>query len=340
MIFRVYGYSHPSNAYVCDLEYAPVSVFKSKDSRAIRGEGKQTYYKFYSDQGLRFVRKKYPQYTVWYAPLQTRLVGVHKEQITEIRKPNQTFRHLLEERPGDSLLQALQKLANIILNRSGLSEADFGVFGSLLHGFYHPLFSDLDLVLYGKEKLKRLRETLGTLYLDEASPLRNEFQTEEALKDKHWRFVNYIPREHWWHQRRKMVYSLFRDKTSGRIIKTEFEPVKEWRENHSEYNLNTRITRKGWIRAIAQVTDDSEAPFMPSICKVEPEKILEGVKVDDIQRIVSYVEEFRMQAEKNEEVYVEGNLEQVVTSTEVFHQITLTYGPRYYEQVLKVQRLS
>ncbi len=43
-----------------------------------------------------------------------------------------------------------------------------------------------------------------------------------------------------------------------------------------------------------------------------------------------------MQAHRDEEVYVEGNLEQVTSSTKTFHQITLTYGPRYYEQVLKV----
>jgi hypothetical protein len=33
---------------------------------------------------------------------------------------------------------------------------------------------------------------------------------------------------------------------------------------------------------------------------------------------------------------VEGNLEKVVTRNKSFHQITLTYGPRYYEQTLNV----
>jgi len=35
-------------------------------------------------------------------------------------------------------------------------------------------------------------------------------------------------------------------------------------------------------------------------------------------------------------VLVEGNLEKVVDGTNVYHQITLSYGPRYYEQTLKV----
>ena len=64
--------------------------------------------------------------------------------------------------------------------------------------------------------------------------------------------------------------------------------------------------------------------------------VLKGPKVDDIRRIFSYMEEFRMQAKKGEQVLVEGNLEKVINGTDIFYQITLSYGPRYYEQVLKV----
>jgi hypothetical protein len=46
--------------------------------------------------------------------------------------------------------------------------------------------------------------------------------------------------------------------------------------------------------------------------------------------------EFRMQAQKGEKVYIEGNLEEVVTPKDSFYQITLTYCPIYYEQALKV----
>jgi len=342
LIFRVYGYTHPPEAYICDVEYAPASVFKSEDPRAFRQKGKQIYYKFYLDQGLRFVQEKYPQYTVWHAPLQTRLVGLGFNEISEIRKPDKTFQQLTEKQPCDNLIQALKTLSNLILERAKLSETDCGVFGSLLHSFYHPQFSDLDLVLYGGEKLRKLRETLETLYKERSSHLRNEFETEDAVKEKvkHWRFVNYSPKEYCWHQQRKTIYALFQDEKSGRFIKTEFEPVKKWSEIHNEYDSRTRILKKGWIKAVARITDDYEAPFMPSIYGVEINRILEGVKADDVQRILSYVEEFRMQAMRDEEVYVEGNLEQVITSAKSFHQITLTYGPRYYEQVLKVTKPS
>jgi hypothetical protein len=43
-----------------------------------------------------------------------------------------------------------------------------------------------------------------------------------------------------------------------------------------------------------------------------------------------------MQAKQGEHVIVEGNLEKVIDGTKIFYQITLSYGPRYYEQTLKV----
>jgi len=259
---------------------------------------------------------------------------VPQTYIMETRKPDEVLQRLIEKQPEDDLAKALQKLFKLVTSRSGLSKKDFGVFGSLLHGFYHPKFSDLDLVVYGREKLGRLCETLNDLYQE--AFLQNEFENEKAVEGKRWKFLNYSQREYLWHQRRKMIYALFKDAESGRVIKTEFEPVKDWKEICNEYSSSTRIVRKGWIRAIVRITDDRDAPFIPSIYQIEPLEILEGPRVEEIQRIISYVEEFRMQAKRDERVYVEGNLEEVVTEAGRFHQVTLTYGPRYYEQVLKV----
>jgi len=336
MIFRVYGYSHPINAYICDPEYAPANIYKSKDPRAYRAKCKQVCYKFYTDEGLRFVKQKYPQYMIWYKPLQRSLVGVKKEQITETRQPEKTLQTLLKKQPTDSLLQALHTLFDYLLQRLSLSTTDFGVFGSLFHNFYHPKYSDLDLIIYGEKKLKRLRETLNTLYQEDDSPLRNEFDNPQLVKEKHWKFQNYSLKEYVRHQKRKQVYSLFHHKESDRTIKTEFEPVRRREEIQNEYNPNTRIIRKGWIKTLARVTNDNDAPFMPSIYQIEPMKISEGEHVDNLQRVVSYVEEFRIQAQRDELILVEGNLEHVNTPKHTFHQVTLTYGPRYYEQTLKV----
>jgi len=54
-----------------------------------------------------------------------------------------------------------------------------------------------------------------------------------------------------------------------------------------------------------------------------------------VRRVVSYVKEFRLQLEAGDEALIIGNLEEVVTRDEVFHQITLSYSPGYFKQALK-----
>lgn len=336
LIFRVFGYSHPSDAYICDAEYAPAKIFKSDNPKALRTDGKHVFYKFYEDEGWKFVKNNFPQYMIFHEPLNKKVVGIKHYNIAKVRKPEDMLRKLIEKKSKDELLTALQNVLEIATKQSGLSEKNFGVFGSLLHRFYHPKFSDIDLIVYGKENVAKIRKALQEFYEDENSSLRNEFESDEPIKGKIWRFQNYSSKEFVWHQQRKMIYALFRDEKSGRVIKTEFEPVKDWTEIINENFSEAEIVHRGWVKMFARITEDRDTPFIPSVYYIEPLKILNGPTVaSEVARIVSYMEEFRMQAGKDERVYVEGNLEEVITSNGSFHQVTLTYCPRYYEQVLK-----
>jgi predicted nucleotidyltransferase len=341
LIFRVFGYSHPPQAFICDAEYASEKVFTSKDPRAPRTGGNQIFYKFYNDEGWKLVSKKFPQYTVFHEMLGQRIVGIRKNDIAEVRKPEEQLHALVETKVKDELHDATQRVLSIVLQRSGLSTANFGVFGSMLHGFHHPKFSDIDLVVYGIRENAKIRETLEALYADKHSGFRNEFETDDAMAGKQWRFRNYSVKEFVWHQKRKQIYGLFNDGKSGRTIKSEFEPVKAWSEIASEYNSKTRILRKGWAKITARVTADSEAPFIPSVYGIKPLTVLSGAKdALEAKRVISYMEEFRAQAQNDETVCVEGTLEEVMAPNGSFHQIALTYCPRYYEQVLKVAALN
>lgn len=338
-IFRVFGYSHPPDAHVCDAEYAPAAVFKSDNPKAFRNEGTRVFYKFYEDEGWKFLEKSYPQYMVLHEMLQKKVVGVKNRDISNIRKPERVLAKLIQTEPKDSLLAAMRNVLDTTTEQSGLSAKSFGVFGSMLHGFYHPGFSDIDLTVYGEENIARLRKTLGELYVAKSSVLRNEFETNKSISGKVWRFRNFTPKEFLWHQRRKLIYSLFESKEPARTIKTEFEPVKDWKEIRNEYNPAKKILQRGWVKLLARIRDDSDAPFIPSVYHVEPLKILKGGRqAQQVKRVISYMEEFRMQAFKDETIYVEGNLEEVTGDKDQSFQIALTYCPRYYEQVLKIAR--
>ena len=335
ILFRVYGYLHPSGAYVCDPEYASPKIFKSINPRAKRGQKETVYYKFFADEGMKLILNKFPQYNIFYEPLQKCLVGVNQTDIAEVRKPEVGLQKVLQKKPDDVLLKALHDLLERVMSQSGLSEKDFGIFGSLLHGFYHPDLSDLDFIVYGKENLNKLCEALEILYAEDPS-LRNEFDSMKAVESKDWKFLNYSLKEYCWHQQRKMIYAYFDSVDAGRVVKAEFEPVKSWIENVNEFNNFARIYHAGWIKAVVEITDDKDASYIPSIYQIDIKEILNGPEVDNITRIFSYMEEFRMQAKIGEKVLIEGNLEKVIDGTNVYHQITLSYGPRYYEQTMKI----
>jgi predicted nucleotidyltransferase len=341
LIFRVFGYSHPEKAYICDAEYASANIFSSTDPRAPRTGGKQLFYKFYNDEGMKLVFEKYPQYTVLHKMLNQKVLGVKHEDILEARKPEKRLQALLEIESKDKLVDATVRVLNKVTQNSGVPAKCLGVFGSMLHGFHHPDFSDIDLIVYGRKENAAVRETLEVMYAEPYSEFRNEFESEHAMEGKRWRFKNLSVKEFVWHQKRKLIYGLFDDKKSGRITKAEFEPVKTWSEIVSEYNPKSCIVPKGWTRIKARVVDDFDAPFIPSVYGIEPLEVLEGSRdALEAARVFSYMEEFRQQVQKDEVVIVEGNLEEVVSPGGSFRQVTLTYCPRYYEQVLKVSGLD
>lgn len=335
LIFRVLGYTHPPEGYICDLEYAPSVIYKSSNPKAVRSDGKRVFYKFYGDEGWSFLSERYPHYIMDYRPVGRKVIRVRHAAIREVKRPEERLQEIIELSPTDDLIHALQKLVAMIIVDQGLPLKDFGVFGSILHGFHNPSFSDLDMTVYGRECLEKLRSILSELYAQPSSPLTNEFTDESSIRGKVWRFKGISPKEFLWHQRRKLIYAVFHDDRLKRRIKTEFEPVKAWREIINECQDFLCIRWIGWVKSILRVTDDRGGPFMPSIYYVEPIEVIGGPRHADILRVVSYVEEFRMQCFRDEIIYAEGNLEEVETGRGRFHQITLTYGPRYYEQTLK-----
>jgi len=274
--------------------------------------------------------------------LKSNIVGINKNDIAEVYSPQKRLKVLLKEKNADKLRNAMKRIHSTILKNSGLEVKDFGVFGSMLYGFDHPDYSDIDLLVYGKKQLSKVQETLTDLYADGFSCFRNEFETDEPIRDKKWRYKEMTPKEYVWHQKRKIIYAIYDDhKVSGRTIKAEFEPVKNWNEIVNEYNSKIKITHKNLVKIKARITEDTDAPFIPSVYGIEPLELIQGSKkAMEATRLVSYMEEFRLQAKRDETVIINANLEEIKTKEGTSYQLVLTYGPRYFNQVLKVADLK
>src|SRR5450759_2355548 len=113
LIFRVFGYSHPKDGYVCDAEYATSKIFQSTDPRAPRTGRSELFYKFYNDEGMRLIAKKYPQYLINHEMLGLKIVGVPQNLIVEARQPQPRLQELLNTGPTDSLLAAMERVLKI-----------------------------------------------------------------------------------------------------------------------------------------------------------------------------------------------------------------------------------
>lgn len=166
--------------------------------------------------------------------------------------------------------------------------------------------------------------------------MRNEFE-DWTLKDPpaRWKFAHYSKREYGLHQKRKLIYATYKSRGLGRTVKVEFEPVRRWEEVHNEYESTIKIESLGRVEAVGEILSDDEAGFMPSLYPVRLKEIDADINHHNTCRIVSYVEEFRLQVEAGESALVRGNLERIETKKGEFYQITLSYGPDYFDQVLK-----
>ena len=93
LIFRVFGYSHPPDAYVCDAEYASANIFTSNDPRAPRTGGNGVFYKFYNDEGWKLVSKNYAQYTIFHEMLGRKSSAFAKRTSPKSGNPKRYYEH-------------------------------------------------------------------------------------------------------------------------------------------------------------------------------------------------------------------------------------------------------
>ena len=333
LILRTYGYDHPHDSCFCDVEYAPETLYTSEEPKALRDGRGIKYYKFYSDSGLRFIRDRFPQYQIPHRSLGRQLIGIRADQLGGIVKPDLKMKELMISQT-DALSAEATDIIDAICDASDLRPEDFGVFGSLAHGFHNEKYSDLDLIIYGKRQLKELQSILSELYKE--GVLINEFDSwTPAMPPMHWNFVNYSKSEYGWYQRRKLTYALIESEILRRPIKIEFEPVRRWEEIDNEFDKTLKIDELGRVEAVVEIQEDDESGFMPSIYPIKLKKIDKQVDPIDVTRITSYVEEFRLQVRKGERAVVRGNLERVESTNGEFYQIVLSYGTDYFDQVLK-----
>jgi len=162
LIFRTFGYDHPRDSCFCDLEYAPETLYTSGETKALRDGLPTKHYKFYFDGGLKFALNQDPPFKLHHGSLSRDMVGIRESKVSRVVRPDERLAELMKG-DGDSLQMTCVEIIDLITDASSLKSSDFGVFGSLAHGFHNPQFSDVDLIIYGVEEPLSRNYTRGIL---------------------------------------------------------------------------------------------------------------------------------------------------------------------------------
>jgi len=287
--FCVVGHLHPRNKVISYLKYLPSKFgLWGKDKKYKR------VVKFYSmeeyEKNLNWLKKFYPQYLFRSKVLGGTFQAVPLNFILKHFKPEERLKEIFESKDLDPLEVKVLDLVNYLSKEANVSIKNFGVTGSLLIKIHNLKFSDIDLVIYGKEEGRRLKEALmGKLEIPE--------EHLEALIG-----------------RRKLkpsiVKEVYKRRWNYRFFKGKFFSLHPVKEEPDEYYGKKIYRPLGLAKVKALIEEDEDSLFLPHKYQIKVLNFLKGKEVQNLKELCLY-DGFYSILEKGEEVICYGKLEEV-----------------------------
>jgi uncharacterized protein len=298
LFFCVVGYLHPPGRYTAYLKYTPAAGGKWARGEVAYRRELPYYHVRHVRRTLAWLEAEHPRY-LWTDPATgLRFSHVPVDAVARYYVPEQRLAEIVAS-PQDPLERETRDLARLLADAADLPLDAFGISGSILLGLHNPVFSDIDLLVYGADSARQLRAVIDDLAGEGLAPLpedrRRAWRAEtsarfgleaEAVADLDARR---------WH------YRMFR----GRYV--SLHPTRadhEIRERHGD----RCYTPLGRAVAEARVIDASEAAFLPAVYRVADVRWREGGP-GPLEEIVAFEGLYVNAAERGERVLVTGHLE-------------------------------
>jgi hypothetical protein len=332
LFFTIVGNLHPKDRVIAYLKYIPNMSGKW-------GNGKNWYervLKYYSMDNLMetvdFLRKNYPQYLFYSKEYSVTFSSVPEKYILKHYRPEKGLEKIIKKQNLDSLQNKTLELVSLIHKDSGVDLKNFGVTGSILLDIHRKEFSDIDLIIYGKLNSQIVKKTIQ-------SSINNKIKRLDGKHLECWiesktRLYPLTINEAKTIYRRKWNRGIY-DNTLFSIhpVKVEFEIF----ESYGDRSFKPL----GIVEAEAEITNSSEAKFIPALYLVENVKITKGLEKQDVKEIVSYEGLYSDIAEKNEIIFCRGKLERVYDKRydQSYHRILIgsqeAMGKDYLKPIIK-----
>ncbi|GBC75461.1 hypothetical protein HRbin06_00779 [archaeon HR06] len=287
--FCVVGNVHPKDKIISYLKYLP-----SKFGLWGRDNKYRRVVKFYSmeeyEKNLNWLKRYYPYYLFKSKVLGGTFQAVPLNFILKHFKPEERLKEIFRSKDLDPLEDKVLDLVNYLSKEANLNIKDFGVTGSLLIKIHNLKFSDIDLVIYGKEGGKKLKEALkGKLEIPEEhlkTLIRKRKLKPSITKEIYKRRWNY------------------------RFFEGKFFSIHPVKVDLDEYYGKKIYRPLGLAKVKVLIEEDEDSLFLPHKYGIKVLNFLKGKEVQNLKELCLY-DGFYSILEKGEEVICYGKIEEV-----------------------------
>jgi len=242
IFFQVVGYLHPRDYVIAIPRYVKV------DYATIWRNG--SYYdrvlKEYSSSDLRkALSERFSKYLDYDTNLDSVLPLIAKKEIDKIFLSSRGFDQLSR---NDSLAKRTHEILDLLSSNTNIPRNDFGLTGTLLIGIYNTIYSDIDIVIYGRNNVEKVKNFLKE---------RKEFLIKDSstIKGLDIKSYNIISKRKW----NKCKYK-------GRYF--SINPVLKFDEIKISYD-DIKIKNFGVIEVKVEIVEKIDPYFYPIRYKVK-----------------------------------------------------------------------
>ena len=156
-MFCVVGYVHPPDRVLAYLKYVPS---RKKTIWYRESIGFRRILKYYSSvavlDSMQHLSKTKPNYIYYDNYFNIKFISVPKSEIRKHYIPEGKLKEIINKPSRDPLEQDLIELVNYLSEISDINLKYFGISGSILLNIHNPKYSDIDLMVYGRDNSFKL----------------------------------------------------------------------------------------------------------------------------------------------------------------------------------------
>jgi predicted nucleotidyltransferase len=303
LFFTVVGYLHPPDSYTAYLKYRPNPKGKWERGDVRYERMIQVYSAAEVQSSSNWLLENHPEYIQLDPVRGFKLPLVPWKNTVAYYLPEVRMAEIIRN-PQDPLESKAKALVTLLSEASDVELSRFGVSGSILLEIHNPMFSDIDLLVYGQENVHRVRDVMDELFGEnKVKPYSGEEIQAWQLRQVRSlgvpaRFAEQIAWSHW--QR-------------GRFGKTSFSitPVRMDGEIMNQYGTET-YSPVETVEFTATIIEDEANLFVPARYFVGDISMEEGnTELPALTEVVSFEGVFSAVFHKGDRVRIRGMVEAI-----------------------------